>query len=64
MKCARCGQEFNHPDTDICGNCADDLRAEAEAEAWATQAADEEMARQRHEQEELEKSAYEQGYRI
>ena len=29
MKCKRCGNEFNMPDTDICGNCADDLRQEA-----------------------------------
>lgn len=32
MKCARCGQEFE-PEfkTNICGNCADDLREEEAA---------------------------------
>lgn len=44
-KCIRCGNEFEPPDiddglTNICGNCADELRAEddivrAEAEAEA-----------------------------
>jgi len=30
MKCNRCGREFENPgfDTNICGNCADDLRQE------------------------------------
>lgn len=32
MKCTRCGQEFEPEfETNICGNCADDLRAEEEA---------------------------------
>lgn len=32
MKCERCGQEFQALfDTNICGNCADDLTAEIDA---------------------------------
>ena len=50
MKCARCGAEFELPvddgKTDVCGSCADDLRADAEAENLMTQASDEELARQ------------------
>lgn len=26
MKCKRCNQEYDMPNTNICGNCADDLR--------------------------------------
>jgi len=42
MKCARCGKEFEYPfkpipNNAICGNCADDLRQEANAQqAMAT----------------------------
>jgi hypothetical protein len=32
MKCKRCGEEFNMPDTNIYGNCADDLREDEKAE--------------------------------
>ena len=28
MKCIRCEQEFEHPDTNVCGSCADELRQE------------------------------------
>jgi len=33
IKCKRCGQEFEPPDdkVNICGSCADDLRAEQDA---------------------------------
>ena len=31
MRCIRCGEEFEHPGTNVCGNCADDLRQEEEA---------------------------------
>ena len=32
MRCIRCGQEFNQPNANVCGNCADDLRQEEEAQ--------------------------------
>ena len=56
MKCARCEQEFEHPDTNICGNCADDLRVDEEAELMATIGRDEEIARQQY--EDAERRAY------
>ena len=48
--CARCGKgRTDDVDSNICGSCADDLRAEEDAERMMTQASDEELARQEYE---------------
>lgn len=56
MKCKRCGKEKYIPaDNNICGTCADDLRErilEEDAEILMVQASDEELARQKYEDEE------------
>ena len=59
MKCARCSNEFEPPDnkTNVCGTCADDLRADEDAEILMTQANDEELARQEY--EDAERKAHE-----
>ena len=61
MECARCGIEFELPvdngRTNVCGSCADDLRADTEAEILMMQASDEELARQEY--EDAERRAYE-----
>ena len=59
MKCFRCGNEFESPDkeTNVCGNCADDLRAEDDAMIAQAQAEAEETARQQQEAEEAERIA-------
>jgi len=53
MKCARCEQEFEPPGfkTTICGNCADDLRAEEDAAIGAAEVEAEAMNRQAYEDE-------------
>ena len=57
MKCVRCGQEFDMPNTNICGTCADDLRADEESEIMIAQASDDELTRQEY--EDAERKAYE-----
>jgi len=55
MKCTRCNQEFYPPQDGkhyvICGNCADDLRAEEDAIIGAAQVEAEAMNRQAYEDE-------------
>ena len=62
MKCIRCGEEFNYPGSNICGNCADDLRDKELAYAMAAdyeaeQHGDDDIACQQY--EEAERRAYE-----
>ena len=56
MKCAKCGQEFDMPNTNICGTCADELRDEENAQIAMAQAEDEALARQEVEKEEHERA--------
>jgi len=63
MKCIRCGQEIYLPhwNSNVCGSCADDLRAEEDAEMGAIQAQD--KARQEQEAYQANKDAYEESER-
>lgn len=53
MKCARCGQDvyLPHWKSNICGNCADDLRSEEDAQIAIAQAEAEDEARAKWESE-------------
>ena len=59
MKCIRCGKEFESPggETNVCGNCADDLRAEDSAYTAQANAEADAEARARWETEETERMA-------
>lgn len=63
MKCARCGKEFEYPGfkTDICGNCADDLRQEEDAEIQAKIAEDEAQLRAKMEEEDARQTFEQRG---
>ena len=56
--CARCGKEFDPPDsnTDVCGDCADDLRQEelAEQDRLTAEAIADQMNREAYEEEKAE----------
>lgn len=59
-KCLRCGQEFEPPasgDSEICGSCADELRAEQDAYAAQAEAEAEAEALAQWEVEEAERIA-------
>jgi len=59
MRCLRCGQEFQPPDskTNVCVNCADELGAEEDAQFDRAMAEGEAEARQKWETEEAERNA-------
>ena len=40
MKCIRCEQDFEMPNANVCGSCADDLRQEEDAKLGEIEAAD------------------------
>lgn len=56
MKCISCGEYFNCPGSNICGNCADDLRDEEFTNILTTEAADD-IAKWQY--EDAERRAYE-----
>lgn len=53
MNCVRCGQEIYLPhwNSNICGNCADDLRADEDAAIEGAKVEAEAMNRQAYEDE-------------
>jgi len=60
VKCLICSEEFEIPNANICGKCADILRADEEATMAMAQAEDE--ARQRYEDEDEARQRYEDEY--
>ena len=57
MICKICEEEFNHPGTNVCGNCADYLRDEEIAHTMAAEFEADNIARQQY--EDAERRAYE-----